>query len=113
MQLTPNINRSALKNLIIICININIIKKQQLILKEKSTMVELVKHLARAFVENHEAIKINEIKGSESNIIELRVAKEETGKIIGRKGSLAEAFKTLVSCAGRKENKKYMLQICD
>lgn len=76
-------------------------------------MIELIRHLATPLVDNPEGIKLNEIEGENSNVIELQVDKPDVGKVIGRKGKIADAFRTLLNCAGKKREKNYILQILD
>ena len=76
-------------------------------------MIDLVENLAKILVDKKDEVSVNEVEGSNSNIIELRVNKEEVGKIIGKGGKIADAFRTIVHCAGKKIKKKYMLQIID
>ena len=76
-------------------------------------MKELVAHIAEALVDENNKININEIEGNQTNIIELKVAKEDIGKVIGRQGRTADAIRTILNCAAAKINKRYILQIID
>jgi predicted RNA-binding protein YlqC (UPF0109 family) len=76
-------------------------------------IVELIKHIARSLVDNTEKIIINEVEGSQTNVIELKVAKEDIGKIIGKNGRTADAIRTILNCGGAKLNKRYILHIID
>ena len=60
-----------------------------------------------------ERIEISEITGNQTNIIELKVAKEDIGKVIGRNGRTADAIRTILNCAAAKLNRRYILQIID
>ena len=75
--------------------------------------VQLVAHIAEALVDENHKININEIEGNQTNIIELKVAKEDIGKVIGRQGRTADAIRTILNCAAAKINKRYILQIID
>jgi predicted RNA-binding protein YlqC (UPF0109 family) len=77
------------------------------------TMKELVEFISKALVDEVGKIEINEIAGNQTNIIELKVAKEDIGKVIGRQGRTADAMRTILNCAAAKLNKRYILQIID
>lgn len=77
------------------------------------TMKELVDYIAKALVDEVERIEISEIAGNQTNIIELKVAKEDIGKVIGRQGRTADAIRTILNCAAAKLNRRYILQIID
>ena len=77
------------------------------------SMKELVEFIARALVDEVDRIEINEITGNQTNIIELKVAKEDIGKVIGRQGRTADAIRTILNCAAAKLSKRYILQIID
>jgi predicted RNA-binding protein YlqC (UPF0109 family) len=77
------------------------------------SMKELVQYIAEALVDETMRIDINEIQGNQTNIIELKVAKEDIGKVIGRQGRTADAIRTILNCAAAKLSKRYILQIID
>ena len=77
------------------------------------SMKELVQYIAEALVDETTRIDINEIQGNQTNIIELKVAKEDIGKVIGRQGRTADAIRTILNCAAAKLSKRYILQIID
>jgi predicted RNA-binding protein YlqC (UPF0109 family) len=79
----------------------------------EQSMKELVEFVARALVDDIGRIEISEIVGNQTNIIELKVAKEDIGKVIGRQGRTADAIRTILNCAAAKTNKRYNLQIID
>lgn len=76
-------------------------------------MKELVEFIAKSLVDEVGKIEISEISGSQTNIIELKVAKEDIGKVIGRQGRTADAIRTILNCAAAKISKRYILQIID
>ncbi|MEI8027138.1 MAG: KH domain-containing protein [Pseudomonadota bacterium] len=76
-------------------------------------MKELVEFISKALVDTVDRIEINEIQGNQTNIIELKVAKEDIGKVIGRNGRTADAIRTILNCAAAKVQKRYILQILD
>jgi hypothetical protein len=77
------------------------------------SMKELVEFISKALVDTVDRIEINEIQGNQTNIIELKVAKEDIGKVIGRNGRTADAIRTILNCAAAKVQKRYILQILD
>ena len=79
----------------------------------EASMIELVEFIAKSLVDTTSDIKIKEIEGSQTNIIELKVAKEDIGKVIGRQGRTADAIRTILNCAAAKISKRYILQIID
>lgn len=76
-------------------------------------MGELVEMLARALVDSPDQVRVNEIEETESIIIELKVAPEDMGKVIGKQGRIAKAIRTVVKAAAIKENKKVVVEIID
>jgi len=74
-------------------------------------MGELVKFIAQSLVDNPEQVSVNEVQGEQSIIIELRVAHEDMGKVIGKQGRIAKAIRTIVKAAAIKEKKKVMVEI--
>lgn len=67
--------------------------------------------IAKALVDNPDEVKVNEVEGTQSVIIELRVAPEDMGKIIGKQGRIAKAIRTVVKAAAIKENKRVVVEI--
>jgi predicted RNA-binding protein YlqC (UPF0109 family) len=76
-------------------------------------MKELVKHIAQALVDYPDQVSVNEIEGSQTTVLELKVAKEDLGKIIGKQGRTARAFRTLLSAASAKIKKRMVLEIIE
>ncbi|HHW70008.1 MAG TPA: KH domain-containing protein [Clostridiales bacterium] len=74
-------------------------------------MGELVKYIAQALVDNPEEVTVNEVEGEQSIIIELKVAPEDMGKVIGKQGRIAKAIRTVVKAAATKENKRVIVEI--
>jgi predicted RNA-binding protein YlqC (UPF0109 family) len=77
------------------------------------SMKELIDYIAKSLVDNSERVEINEIAGTQTNVIELKVAKEDVGKVIGRNGRTADAIRTILNCGAAKLNKRYILHIID
>ena len=76
-------------------------------------MKELVAMIVEALVDRPEAVRITEIKGTHAHVIELQVAKEDLGKVIGKGGAHASAIRTILAGASGKENKRYILEIIE
>lgn len=74
-------------------------------------MGELVEYIAKSLVDNPDEVSVNEVEGSQSIIIELKVAPEDMGKIIGKQGRIAKAIRTVVKAAAIKENKRVVVEI--
>lgn len=80
---------------------------------EDISLEELVRSIAVSLVDQVSRIQISEIQGHQTHIIELKVAKEDIGKVIGRQGRTADAIRTILNCAAAKLSKRYILQIID
>ena len=76
-------------------------------------MEELIAAIARALVDQPEQVSVAEIKGSHSSVLELRVAKSDMGKIIGKHGRTAQAIRTILSAASGKTGARYVLEILE
>ena len=76
-------------------------------------MKNMVRTIIEALVDDKAAVEVNEVSGSQSTIIEVRVSKLDLGKIIGKHGKTADAIRTLVSNAGAALQRRYILQILD
>lgn len=74
-------------------------------------MGELVEIIAKALVDKPEEVVVNEVEGTQSVIIELKVASDDMGKIIGKQGRIAKAIRTVVKAAAIKENKRVVVEI--
>lgn len=74
-------------------------------------MRELVEFIAKALVDNPDEVRVNEVEGSQSVIIELRVAQEDMGKVIGKQGRIAKAIRTVVKAAAIKNDKRVVVEI--
>lgn len=77
----------------------------------RDAMGELVKYIAMNLVDKPEEVKVQVKEGENSTIIELTVAPEDMGKVIGKQGRIAKAIRTVVKAASVKENKKYVVEI--
>ena len=74
-------------------------------------MKELLETIAKALVDNPDDVLVNEIEGEQSVILELRVAQEDMGKVIGKQGRTAKAIRTVIKAAATKENKRVIVEI--
>jgi len=72
---------------------------------------ELVEYIAKALVDYPEQVDVKQVEGERSIILELRVAAEDMGKVIGKQGRIAKAIRTVVNAAATKENKRIMVEI--
>jgi uncharacterized protein len=73
----------------------------------------LIEHIAKALVDKKDAVFIDEYEDGDETVIELEVAEDEMGKVIGRSGRIARALRTLLTAAGTKNNKRYALEILE
>lgn len=76
-------------------------------------MKELIEYLARALVDNPDQVEISEVEGNQTSVLELKVAKEDLGKIIGKQGRTARAMRTILSAASAKVRKRTVLEIIE
>lgn len=74
-------------------------------------MKELLEYVARALVDNPEEVSVSQVEGERSIILELKVAPDDMGKIIGKNGRIAEALRTIVNAAAKKEGKRISIDI--
>ncbi|MGM0608632.1 MAG: KH domain-containing protein [Candidatus Muiribacteriota bacterium] len=74
-------------------------------------MQELLKYMIEAVVDDKEGIKIKEIDGEKTTIYEVKVAEEDVGKLIGKKGRTINAIRTITKAATTKDNKKVMVEV--
>jgi predicted RNA-binding protein YlqC (UPF0109 family) len=72
---------------------------------------ELLTYVARQLVDLPDQVEVREIEGERSIILELRVAPEDMGKVIGRQGKTAQALRILVKAAGLRDGKRVMVEI--
>ena len=76
-------------------------------------MKDLVEGIAKSLVDNPEEVHVNEVQGEQDLILELRVAPEDMGKVIGKQGRVAKAIRTVVKAAALNENQKVVVEIID
>jgi len=72
---------------------------------------ELLEVIAKSLVDHPMDVSVNEIEGEQSVILELRVAQEDMGKVIGKQGRIAKCIRTLIKAAATRENKRVIVEI--
>lgn len=76
-------------------------------------MKELITYIAKALVDKPEEVFVTEIYGEQTSVIELKVAKEDLGKVIGKQGRTARAIRTILSASSTKLRKRAVLEIIE
>ncbi|MCF8051832.1 MAG: KH domain-containing protein [Desulfobacterales bacterium] len=76
-------------------------------------MKELIKYIAQALVDNPDQVSVEEVQGNQTSVLELKVAKEDLGKVIGKQGRTARAMRTILSAASAKIKKRTVLEIIE
>jgi hypothetical protein len=76
-------------------------------------MKDLIVHIAQSLVDYPEQVEVNEVEGSQTCVLELRVAKEDLGKVIGKQGRTARAIRTILAAASAKIKKRSVLEIIE
>ena len=76
-------------------------------------MKQLIEDIVRALVDQPEEVQIKEVIGDHAHVLELRVSKDDLGKVIGKGGAHASAIRTLMAAASGKEKKRYILEIIE
>lgn len=76
-------------------------------------MKELVEFIAKSLVEHPEAVSVTEVQKEQSVVLELRVAPEDMGKVIGKQGRIAKALRTVAKAAAAKEGRNVYVEIVD
>ncbi len=74
---------------------------------------ELVSYVAQSLVDNPDAVDVAVIEGEKSTILELRVAADDVGKVIGKHGRIAKSLRTILNAASTKSGKRVVLEILD
>jgi hypothetical protein len=76
-------------------------------------MKELVQYLARQLVNNPDAVEVKETQSDTASILELKVAREDLGRIIGKQGRTAKSIRTILNAAASRTNRKVVLEIVE
>jgi predicted RNA-binding protein YlqC (UPF0109 family) len=74
---------------------------------------ELIHYIAQALVDNPEEVSVNEIEGAQTTVLELKVAKSDLGKVIGKQGRTAQAIRTILMAISAKIKKRVVLEIVE
>ncbi len=77
------------------------------------SMKELIEYIARELVDYPDQVRVTEIEGEQTSVIELKVAKEDLGKVIGKQGRTARAMRTILSAVSTKVRKRAVLEILE
>ena len=80
---------------------------------DHSSLKDLVEFMAKSLVDQPDSVEVNEIEGEQTTVVELRVAKEDLGKVIGKQGRTARSIRTLLGAAGMKLNRRFNLEILE
>jgi predicted RNA-binding protein YlqC (UPF0109 family) len=76
-------------------------------------MNELVQFLARQLVNNPDAVEVKEVHGDTASVLELRVAKEDLGRVIGKQGRTVKSIRTILNAVASRTNRKIVLEIIE
>jgi predicted RNA-binding protein YlqC (UPF0109 family) len=76
-------------------------------------MKDLIGYIAQALVDYPEQVSVSEVQGNQTSVLELKVAKEDLGKVIGKQGRTARAMRTILSAASAKIKKRTVLEIIE
>jgi hypothetical protein len=74
---------------------------------------ELIELIAKSLVDNPDKVRVFQLDGEQSSIIELKVAQEDMGKVIGKQGRNAQAIRIILGAAGMKLKKRFILEIIE
>ncbi|WP_243545042.1 KH domain-containing protein [Pseudodesulfovibrio tunisiensis] len=74
---------------------------------------EMIEYIAKSLVDNPDEVNVSEVEGEQTSVIELKVAKEDLGKVIGKQGRTARAMRTLLGAASTKARKRAVLEILE
>jgi predicted RNA-binding protein YlqC (UPF0109 family) len=76
-------------------------------------MKDLITYIAQALVDHPEQVSVSEVEGNQTSVLELKVAKEDLGKVIGKQGRTARAMRTILGAASAKIKKRTVLEIIE
>jgi predicted RNA-binding protein YlqC (UPF0109 family) len=76
-------------------------------------VVELLAHLARQLVDDPDAVEVEEVRREGSTVLQLRVAKDDVGQVIGRQGRIARALRAIVRASGARSHHRVVLEILE
>ena len=78
---------------------------------DHSNLKDLVEFMAKALVDNPEEVEVREVVGEQTTVVELKVSKDDLGKVIGKQGRTARSMRTILNAASTKLNRRSVLQI--
>jgi predicted RNA-binding protein YlqC (UPF0109 family) len=79
----------------------------------EDSMQKLIEIIAKALVDKPDQVEVTEVEGEQTTVVELKVAKEDLGKVIGKQGRTARAMRTILSAASTKIRKRSVLEILE
>ncbi len=74
-------------------------------------MIDLVRDILKAIVDNPDAVEVKEVEGERASIIEIKVAPDDVGKVIGREGRIINSLRQIVRAAAGKDNKRITIEL--
>lgn len=80
---------------------------------DNASLKDLVEFMAKALVDKPDDVEVNEVIGEQTTVVELKVAKEDLGKVIGKQGRTARSMRTILNAASTKLNKRSVLEIVE
>lgn len=80
---------------------------------ENASLKDLVEFMAKALVDNPTEVEVSEVVGEQTTVVELKVSKEDLGKVIGKQGKTARSMRTILNAASTKLNKRSVLEIVE
>jgi predicted RNA-binding protein YlqC (UPF0109 family) len=81
--------------------------------KGEVEMKELIAYIAQSLVDRPGEVSVSEVEGNQTTVLELKVAKEDLGKVIGKQGRTAQAMRTILSAVSSKVKKRTVLEIIE
>lgn len=82
-------------------------------MSSSGSMKDLIEYIAKALVDKPDEVMVSEVEGEQTSVIELKVAKDDLGKVIGKQGRTARAMRTILSAASTKVRKRSVLEIIE
>lgn len=76
-------------------------------------MKDLIEHIAQALVDHPEQVSVRTLEGNRTSVLELKVAKEDVGKVIGKQGRTAQSMRVLLNAVSSKLKKRFVLEILE
>lgn len=80
---------------------------------DDSSLKEVIEGIAKALVDSPDEVEVREIDGEATTVLELKVAQQDLGKVIGKQGRTARAMRTILRAAGMKLKKRFVLEILE